>query len=208
MRVLVVGASGVIGTHLVPQLRQRGHEVTGTSRSPGKSGSLRALGAEPIVLDALDANAVRAAAAAAHPDAIIYQATALAGVSDFKHFDASFAATNLLRTEGTDTLLAAARAAGVRRIVARATPPNRHGRHGAPVRTEFGVAASLRNTGQQVGGSIGLAVLGTVAFTVVANSARPAAARAAAAGIMLLAALITAATIRIRKADLAGVNPI
>jgi len=111
MRVLVVGASGVIGTHLVPQLRQRGHEVIGTSRSPGKAGRLRALGAEPIVLDALDAKALRAAVAAAHPDAIIYQATALAAVSDFKHFDASFAATNRLHTEGTDTLLAAARAA-------------------------------------------------------------------------------------------------
>ena len=125
-----------LGTHLVPQLRQRGHEVIGTSRSPGKAGRLRALGAEPIVLDALDAKAVRAAVAAADPDAIIYQATALAGVSDFKHFDASFAATNRLRTEGTDTLLAAARAAGVRRIVAQSYAPNRYARQGGPVKTE------------------------------------------------------------------------
>ena len=136
MRVLVVAASGVIGTHLVPQLRQRGHEVIGTSRSPGKAGRLRALGAEPIVLDALDAKAVRAAVAAAHPDALIYQATALTGVSDFKHFDASFAATNRLRTEGTDILLAAARAAGVRRIVAQSYAPNRYARQGGPVKTE------------------------------------------------------------------------
>jgi nucleoside-diphosphate-sugar epimerase len=75
----------VIGNHLVRQLRQRGHEVTGTCRSPGKAPRLRALGAEPVALDALDVGAVREAVAAARPDAVIYQATALAGVSDFKH---------------------------------------------------------------------------------------------------------------------------
>ncbi|HKO23747.1 MAG TPA: NAD(P)-dependent oxidoreductase, partial [Chloroflexota bacterium] len=118
MRVLVVGASGAIGTHLVPQLRARGHEVIGTSRSASKAERLRALGAEPIVLDVLDATATRAAVAATRPDAIIYQATALAELSDIKHFDRGFAQTNRLRTEGTDILLAAARATGVRRIVA------------------------------------------------------------------------------------------
>jgi nucleoside-diphosphate-sugar epimerase len=136
MRVLVVGASGVIGNHLLPHLRERGHEVTGTSRSPGKAGKLRELGAEPVVLDVLDAQAVRAAVAAARPDAIIYQATALAGVSDFKHFDASFAATSRLRTEGTDILLAAARAAGVGRIVAQSYASHRYARQGGPVKTE------------------------------------------------------------------------
>jgi uncharacterized protein YbjT (DUF2867 family) len=67
MRVLVVGASGAIGTRLVPQLRQRAHEVIASSRSPGKAGRLRALGAEPIVLDVLDATAVRQAVAAVRP---------------------------------------------------------------------------------------------------------------------------------------------
>src|SRR5689334_16781179 len=100
MRVLVVGASGVVGAHLVPQLRQRGHQVVGTCRSPGKAERLRALGAQPVVLDVLDAAAIRAAVSAIAPDAIVYEATALTGVSDFKHFDASFAGTNRLRTEG------------------------------------------------------------------------------------------------------------
>jgi 2-alkyl-3-oxoalkanoate reductase len=136
MRVLVVGASGVVGNHLVPQLRQRGHEVIGTSRSPGKTGRLRALGAEPIVLDALDAAAVGRAVAAARPDAVIYQATALAGVSDFKHFDASFDPTNRLRTEGIDILLAAARHAGVRRVIAQSYAAHRYAREGGWVKTE------------------------------------------------------------------------
>jgi len=132
----VVAASGVIGTHLVPQLRERGHEVTGTSRSPAKAGRLRALGAEPMVLDVLDAKAVRAAVGIAQPDAIIYEATALAGVTDLKHFDTSFAPTNRLRTEGTDILLAAAREAGVRHFVAQSYGQNRYARQGGPVKTE------------------------------------------------------------------------
>ena len=136
MRVLVVGASGAIGTRLVPQLRERGHEVIGSSRSSGKAERLRALGAEPIVLDALDAKATRAAVAAARPDAITYQATALADLSDFKHVDRSFAQTNRLRTDGTDILLAAARAAGVRRIVAQSYACHRYARAGGPVKTE------------------------------------------------------------------------
>jgi 2-alkyl-3-oxoalkanoate reductase len=137
MRVLVVGASGAIGAHLVPQLRARGHEVIGTSRSVSKAERLRARGAEPIVLDVLDATATREAVAATRPDAIIYQATALAELSDFKHFDRGFAQTNRLRTEGTDILLAAARDAGVRRIVAQSFAPFlRYAREGGPVKTE------------------------------------------------------------------------
>jgi 2-alkyl-3-oxoalkanoate reductase len=136
MRVLVVGATGAIGTHLVPQLRARGHEVIGSSRSTSKAERLRALGAEPLVLDVLDATATREAVASAQPDAIIYQATALADLSDFKHFDRSFAQTNRLRTEGTDILLAAARDAGVHRIVAQSYALHRYAREGGPVKTE------------------------------------------------------------------------
>ena len=136
MRVLVVGASGAIGTRLVPQLRERGHEVIGTSRSPGKAGRLRALGAEPVALDLLDARAVREAVLDARPDAIIHQATALAGVGFSRNLDRSFAQTNRLRTEGTDTLLAAAREAGVRRFVAQSFAPYRYAREGGPVKTE------------------------------------------------------------------------
>ena len=79
MRVLVIGASGAVGIRIVSQLRDGGHQVTGSCRSPGKMARLRAAGADPVVLDALDARAVREAVAAAAPEAIIYQATALAG---------------------------------------------------------------------------------------------------------------------------------
>ena len=85
---------------------------------------------------ALDAKATRAAVAVARPDAIIYQATALADLSDFKHVDRSFAQTNRLRTDGTDILLAAARAAGVRPIVAQSYACHRYARAGGPVKTE------------------------------------------------------------------------
>ena len=136
MRVLVVGATGAIGARLVPQLRERGHEVAGSSRSSGKAEKLRALGAEPVVLDALNAAAVRQAIAAVRPEAVIYQATALTGISDFKHFDRSFAQTNRLRTEGTDILIEAAREAGVGRIVAQSYASYRYLREGGPVKTE------------------------------------------------------------------------
>ena len=136
MRVFVVGASGAIGTRLVPQLIDRGHEVTGTATSPDRAKRVRALGAEAIVLDLLDPPAVREAVLDAWPEAIVHQATALANLSDFKHFDRSFAQTNRLRTEGTDTLLAAARDAGVRKFVAQSYASARYVREGGPVKTE------------------------------------------------------------------------
>ena len=118
MRVFVAGASGAIGTRLVPQLIDRGHEVIGTFRSPAHAERVRALGAEPIALDLLDARAVRQAVLQTRPEAIIHQATDLADVRFGRSLDRSFASTNRLRTEGTDALLAAAREAGVRRFVA------------------------------------------------------------------------------------------
>jgi nucleoside-diphosphate-sugar epimerase len=136
MRVFVAGASGAIGARLVPQLVERGHEVVGTSRSLEKADRLRTSGAEPVVLDVLDPPAVREAVAAARPDAIVHQATALAGLTDFKHFDRSFALTNRLRTEGTDALLAAAREAGVGRFVAQSFAGWPYAREGGPVKTE------------------------------------------------------------------------
>jgi 2-alkyl-3-oxoalkanoate reductase len=78
MRGFVVGASGAIGTRLVPQLVDRGHEVIGTSRSAEKAEHIRALGAEPVALDLLDPAAVRRVVLEASPDAIVHQATALA----------------------------------------------------------------------------------------------------------------------------------
>jgi uncharacterized protein YbjT (DUF2867 family) len=137
MRVFVVGASGAIGSRLVPQLIERGHEVIGSARSSEKAQRLRGLRAESVVLDALDARAVREAVAAARPDAIVHQATALTGFSDLKHFDRGFARTNRLRTEGTDNLLAAAREAGVGKFVAQSFASyGRYAREGGPVKSE------------------------------------------------------------------------
>jgi nucleoside-diphosphate-sugar epimerase len=136
MRVFVSGAGGAIGARLVPQLVAAGHEVVGSTRSPDKEARLRELGAEPVVLDVLDAAAVRKAVAAARPDAIVHQATALAGLSDYKHFDRSFAATNRLRTEGTDALLAAARESGVERFIGQSFAGWPYAREGGPVKTE------------------------------------------------------------------------
>ncbi len=136
MRVFVVGATGAIGARLVPQLIEHGHEVIGTHRSPGNADRVRALGAEPVALDLLDAGAVRRAVLDAKPDAIVHQATALAGVRFGRSLDRSFGPTNRLRTEGTDALLAAAREAGVRRFVAQSFASFRYAREGGMVKTE------------------------------------------------------------------------
>jgi nucleoside-diphosphate-sugar epimerase len=116
IHVFLAGASGAIGSRLVPALRAAGHQVTGMTRS--RPDRVCRLGAEPVVADALDADAVTAAVAAAQPDAIVHQLTALSGDIDLRHLEETFAQTNRLRTEGTDNLLAAAREAGVRRFVA------------------------------------------------------------------------------------------
>jgi nucleoside-diphosphate-sugar epimerase len=136
MRVFVAGASGAIGTRLVPRLIDRGHEVIGTSRSPANAERVRSLGAQAIALDLLDARAVRKAVLETQPDAIVHQATALADVRFSRHLDRSFAQTNRLRREGTDALLAAAREADVARFVAQSFANMRYARDGGPVKTE------------------------------------------------------------------------
>lgn len=137
MRVFVAGAAGAIGTRLLPILTAHGHEVVATTRTPAKAGRLRELGAEPIVLDGLDAMAVGEAVARADPDAIVHQMTALAGQSSLRRFDREFAVTNKLRTQGTDHLLAAAAAAGtVRRFVAQSFTGWTNVRSGGQVKTE------------------------------------------------------------------------
>jgi 2-alkyl-3-oxoalkanoate reductase len=136
MRVFVAGATGAIGAWLVPQLVERGHEVVGTTRTTQKAERLRAQGAEPVVLDLLDARAVREAVVAARPNAIVHQGTALAGLTDIKHFDRSFRETNRLRTEGTDTLLDAGREVGVSRFVAQSYAGWPSAGGGNPVKTE------------------------------------------------------------------------
>jgi nucleoside-diphosphate-sugar epimerase len=136
MRVFVAGASGAVGSRLVPQLIDRGHDVIGTHVSPASGDRLRALGAEPVALDLLDARAVREAVREAQPDAIVHQATALGGLKFKRSFDATFAGTNRLRTQGTDALLAAAREAGVDRFVAQSYASVQYAREGGAVKTE------------------------------------------------------------------------
>ncbi len=136
MRVLVAGASGALGRRLVPQLLARGHQLTATVRDPERTGALRAAGAEPVIVDGLDAGAVGEAVARTEPDAIIHQMTALSGKPDFKHFDRWFAVTNRLRTEGTGHLLAAAKAAGVSRFIAQSYTGWNNARTGGLVKTE------------------------------------------------------------------------
>lgn len=136
MRVFVVGASGALGSRLVPQLIDAGHEVVGSHSSPGRADLLRRLGAEPVRLDLLDARAVRDAVVANEPDAIVHEATALANAKFGRNLDRSLAPTNVLRTNGTDALVAAARDAGVRRFVAQSFAPYRYERRGGPIKAE------------------------------------------------------------------------
>jgi nucleoside-diphosphate-sugar epimerase len=136
MRVFLAGATGAIGRRLTPQLVARGHQVTATTTSREKVEALRALGAEPLVLDGLDAIAVGEAVARVEPEAVIHQMTALAGEPDLRRFDRFFARTNELRTTGTENLLAAARASGVKRFVAQSYTGWPNIREGGPVKTE------------------------------------------------------------------------
>jgi nucleoside-diphosphate-sugar epimerase len=136
MKVFVAGATGALGRVLVPQLVAGGHEVTGMTRTPSKKDLLRELGARPAVADALDPDAVARAVAEAEPEVIVHQLTALSGSLDLRHIDRAFGETNRLRTEGTDHLLAAGRAVGVRRFVAQSFAGWPSARTGGPVKTE------------------------------------------------------------------------
>jgi len=136
MKVFVAGASGVLGTRLVPQLIDAGHEVVGSSTSRAGADRLRGLGAEAIVLDILDREAVRRAVLEAAPDAVVHQATALREVKFSRNLDRVFVQTNRLRTEGTDALLAAAWEANVPRFVAQSFASMRYAREGGPIKTE------------------------------------------------------------------------
>jgi nucleoside-diphosphate-sugar epimerase len=140
MRVFVAGGTGVVGQHLVPQLVARGHQVTATTTSTAKLGLLERLGATGVVMDGLDAVSVGEAVAKARPDAIVHQMTGLsvahAGKPDLKHPDRFFGATDRLRSEGTDHLLAAAEATGVSHVVAQGFGAFNGIREGGWVKTE------------------------------------------------------------------------
>jgi nucleoside-diphosphate-sugar epimerase len=141
VKVFVAGATGALGRELVPQLVGRGHEVVGMTRTASKQDGVRALGARPVVADALDPDAVAEAVASAEPEVIVHQLTALSGrmsAREVRHPERSLGAmtTNRLRTEGTDHLLAAGRAVGARRFVAQSFAAFRFARTGGPVQTE------------------------------------------------------------------------
>jgi 2-alkyl-3-oxoalkanoate reductase len=118
MRVFLAGATGVIGRPLVRQLLADGHEVVGMTRTPAKAESLRDVGVEPVVADALDAAAVKRAVVEAQPQAVLHQLTAIPQRLDPRKILRDFALTDQLRTEGTHNLVEAARAAGAQRIIA------------------------------------------------------------------------------------------
>jgi nucleoside-diphosphate-sugar epimerase len=138
MRIYVAGATGALGRQLVPRLVASGHEVVGQTRSNGGRERIRALGARPIVADALDAEAVVRAVAETVPDVIVHQLTALAGELTGRSYERMLAATNRLRIEGTAHLLAAAQAAGVGRFIAQSFAGTGlpYERKGAWVKTE------------------------------------------------------------------------
>jgi nucleoside-diphosphate-sugar epimerase len=118
MRVFVAGASGVIGRRLVPMLLAGGHQVSAMSRSRDRLAQLSAAGAEPVIADALDADAVHAAVESAQPDAVIHQLTSIPARIDPRKIERDFAQNDRLREQGTRILVDAAQAAGATRIVA------------------------------------------------------------------------------------------
>ena len=136
MKVLVAGATGGLGRSLVPQLIAAGHEVTGMIRSESGAAGLRAQGADAVLADGLDTAAVKAAVAGVQPEVVVHQMTALKGGINPKRFEQDFALTNRLRTEGTDNLLEASLAAGVRRIVVQSYAGWNLQRGGSATKTE------------------------------------------------------------------------
>lgn len=119
MRIFIAGGTGAVGIRMVPLLVAAGHEVYGSTRHDAGCEALAGMGATGIVMDPLNAQSVQDAVAKAAPEVVVHQLTALGSLSgNLKKWDQDFAMTNRLRTEGTDHLLAAAQAAGVRRFIA------------------------------------------------------------------------------------------
>lgn len=118
MRIFLAGASGAIGRRLVPLLIADGHAVTGTTRAAAKAEALRKAGATPAVVDVYDAEALGKAMQAAAPEVVIHQLTDLPQVDDPTKLGASREANARLRIDGTRNLIAAALAAGAKRVIA------------------------------------------------------------------------------------------
>jgi nucleoside-diphosphate-sugar epimerase len=136
MKIFIAGATGAVGRRLIPVLIQRGHQVIGMSRSKDKMKTIRANGAPPVIADAFDAEGLNKALRDTKPDVVIHQLTAIPGRLNLRNIGRDFALTNRLRTEGTDHLLAAAKAAGAHRFIAQSFAGWPYARRGGPVKTE------------------------------------------------------------------------
>jgi nucleoside-diphosphate-sugar epimerase len=136
MRVFVAGATGAIGSRLLPLLVSEGHRVVGSTRTPSHVASIQAAGAQAVVVDGLDAKGLAAAVLEAQPEVVIDEMTALRGALDLKHFDRTFGPTNRLRTDGLDHLLVAATRAGASRIIVQSFCGWPYERRGDPVKSE------------------------------------------------------------------------
>lgn len=136
MKVFVAGGTGALGRYLMPLLVENGHDVLGLVRTNETAKAVEAIGAKPVIADALDSKELTAAITRAAPDVIIHQLTALGGVRSFRKPDRDFALTNRFRTEVTDTMLAAARLAGARRFIAQSFCGWPFAREGGPAKAE------------------------------------------------------------------------
>jgi nucleoside-diphosphate-sugar epimerase len=136
MKIFIAGATGAVGRRLIPALIQLGHQVIGMSRSKDKMKMIRASGATPVIADAFDAKALNNALQETKPDVVMHQLTSIPGRLNLRNIGRDFALTNRLRTEGTDHLLAAAKAAGVHRFIAQSFAGWPYAREGGPVKTE------------------------------------------------------------------------
>ena len=131
MRIFLAGATGVIGVRLVPLLVDAGHDVAGMTRSPGKAGLLKELGAEPVVCDVFEAERLREAVTAFRPSVVMHQLTDLP--DDPARIAETTAVNARIRREGTSNLLAAARAAGAPEFIAQSVAWQLSGEGGASI---------------------------------------------------------------------------
>ena len=131
MRIFLAGATGVIGVRLVPLLVDAGHDVAGMTRSPGKVGLLKELGAEPVVCDVFEAERLREAVTAFRPGVVMHQLTDLP--DDPARIGETAAVNARVRREGTSNLLAAARAAGAPEFIAQSVAWQLSGEGGASI---------------------------------------------------------------------------